>query len=251
MLADVLAAAAASFCVAPMIAAVDQAIVQHAAGTSTMLQSVRGSIIEISTQPRHFVCKPAFLMIWGVYCGTYISANFITSACDATNAGYETRHAAKFVGVSLTNITLNVTKDRSFTRMFGVGKPRALPRASLAAFTTRDSMTVFTSFNLAPVAAEKLVEGGYLNHNTAITVAQLVCPVLVQWVSAPLHLIGLDMYNNQEGASANKVLIRERMKRVKENYVQTAIARSARIGPAFGLGALLNAPFRKRLHEMT
>jgi hypothetical protein len=59
------------------------------------------------------------------------------------------------------------------------------------------------------------------------------------------------MYNNQEGASANKVLIRERMKRVKENYVQTAIARSARIGPAFGLGALLNAPFRKRLHEMT
>ena len=90
----------------------------------------------------------------------------------------------------------NVTKDRSFARMFGVGKPRALPRASLAAFTTRDSMTVFTSFNLAPMAAEKLVEGGYLNQNTATTVAQLVCPVLVQ-VTSTIIIYNSTLYPQQ------------------------------------------------------
>lgn len=236
LLADVGAALGASFCVAPFIAIVDKAIVENTSGLATMKNSLKSSFTELFLRPHKFFAKPTFFMLWGVYGGTYIAANFISSVCDTSKATDHQRHMAKFVGVSSINITLNVTKDRAFARMFGSGVARPIPMSSLAMFCARDSMTVFASFNLAPLAAEAM--------GSAAT-SQLVCPLLMQFVSAPLHIMGLDRYNRPAETMAS------RLNTIKEKYLQTALARCGRIGPAFGVGALLNAPLRKYLHSQT
>jgi hypothetical protein len=78
---------------------------------------------------------------------------------------------------------------------------------------------------LLPLLARK----GLMGTAAAVTTAQLVCPVGMQWFSSPLHLLALDHYNRPEGKGT-------RMAAVKPNYVSTAIARSGRIFPAFGVG---------------
>jgi hypothetical protein len=61
-------------------------------------------------------------------------------------------------------------------------------------FGMRDSLTVLASFNIAPLAAEALAESGVMSKGTATTTMQLACPIAMQWLSVPLHLLGLDMY---------------------------------------------------------
>ena len=49
-------------------------------------------------------------------------------------------------------------------------------------FGLRDCMTVFATFNLAPMLADR----GVLDPTTAA----LLCPIAMQWISAPIHLLG-------------------------------------------------------------
>ena len=56
--------------------------------------------------------KPAFLLVWGVYGGTYIAANWISSTCALKRADSQQQHMAKLIGVSATNLTLNISKDK-------------------------------------------------------------------------------------------------------------------------------------------
>lgn len=226
-----------------------------------------------------------------MYGGTYVVANTVTSMCDDYNATSDQRNLSKFLSVSTANISLNVTKDRIFTRMFGSGLPRPLPASCFGLFGLRDSFTIFASFNLAPMAAEHLIDNGW-DRGTATTVAQLTVPVAMQWISAPLHLLGLDLYNNPTllknvsdklnapAAEACKAKLKikpeglliprvygekplipgrfppniepnlTRFGAIRKNYFVTAVARSCRIGPAFGVGALLNTPLRAKIREV-
>ena len=99
VMSDVLAAAGTAFCVAPAISILDQAIVQNAAGAKTLTASVRDSLRNMVTKPATFVRSPAFLLLWGVYGGTYVAVNLATTVCDKTNATDHQRHMVKFVGV--------------------------------------------------------------------------------------------------------------------------------------------------------
>ena len=63
----------------------------------------------------------------------------------------------------------------------------------------------------------------------------------MQWLQSPLHLLGLDFYNRPGMSTASRIA------EIKGKYTPTALARSARIGPAFGVGKLLNDPLRARL----
>ncbi|CAB9506484.1 Inherit from euNOG: Conserved hypothetical protein [Seminavis robusta] len=237
VISDVLAAAGTAFCVAPAISILDQAIVQNASGTKSLGASLKDSVASMVRRPATFVRSPAFLLLWGVYGGTYVAVNLATSVCDKANATDHERHMVKFLGVSTVNIGLNVSKDKVFAKMFGQGTPRPVPMKSIGTFALRDSMTVFASFNLAPVVAESLAGAEVAG---ARTVAQLFCPVAMQWLSAPLHLLGLNWYNQPTVASSG-----ERRSFIQKEYFTTALARSARIFPAFGVAPLINAPFRK------
>ncbi|PHJ24439.1 sequence orphan [Cystoisospora suis] len=78
----------------------------------------------------------------------------------------------------------------------------------------------------------------------AHSIAQLLCPVGVQFLSTPLHLLSLDIYN-RPGTSYS-----DRMKFVGRAYGGTVAARSARILPAFGIGGILNTKTKETLQRL-
>ncbi|CAM9732604.1 unnamed protein product [Choristocarpus tenellus] len=67
----------------------------------------------------------------------------------------------------------------------------------------------------------------------------MVCPAAVQFLSTPLHLLGLDLYNNPKNLPAQRVSF------ITREYAASVTARIARIGPAFGIGGVGNTAFRK------
>lgn len=237
---DVVSAFGAAFCIAPIVSMIDQAIIENASGRQTLLASLRTNALQLVSKPQAFFTKPAFLLLWGVYGGTYSAANLINTTCDKAESSSATRAAAKFVGVSATNLGLNISKDAVFTKMFAApgAVPKPIPMPTFFCFGMRDSLTVLASFNIAPLAAEALAESGVMSKGTATTTMQLACPIAMQWLSVPLHLLGLDMYNRPGVPSA------ARTAEIQAKYLPTALARSARIGPAFGVGKLLNDPVR-------
>ncbi|EPR58675.1 hypothetical protein TGPRC2_216660 [Toxoplasma gondii TgCatPRC2] len=79
----------------------------------------------------------------------------------------------------------------------------------------------------------------------ADSTAQLICPVLVQFLSTPLHLLSLDIYN-KPGQSGM-----QRAKFVVGAYAGTVAARASRILPAFGIGGILNAKTKEALRQYT
>ena len=75
------------------------------------------------THPVTFVKQPSFLFIWGVYSGTYVVANSIEALCDRSHTN---PFFPKFIGSSITNVTLSVLKDKAFARMFGTTAPKPM-----------------------------------------------------------------------------------------------------------------------------
>jgi hypothetical protein len=143
----------------------------------------------------------------------------------------------KFVSTSVVNIVVGIAKDRAFTRMFGLKPPSKLPAATYGLFAFRDSLTILASFTIPPMIARNLQNQGY-SQEFSLNAAQLSCPVLVQFVSTPLHLTGLDLYNNPQHTS------KERFAFVGREYLKSAFARMGRIFPAFGIGGVLNRKLR-------
>jgi len=194
---------------------------------------------------------------------------------------------SKFVATSATNLAMCLYKDAQFAKMFGangsgaskpVAKPstsftsstpasarnyatvaanairdnapaaaRAIgtpkvPRISLALFAVRDSMTIFASFNVPPIL------GPMIGSQSA---AQFIAPAMVQFLSTPLHLLGLDMYNRPTGCShvacSGGITRACRWQCVRRDWMGAAFARIGRIVPAFGVGGVVNAGVRKSL----
>lgn len=233
-----LAATLSAFTVAPAISIVDKAIVSNTSGKEKLIPCLVNGFKTLVTKPIHFLKQPAFLMIWGVYGGTYIVANSIEAICERTKSS---PIAPKFVGSSATNITLSVLKDKAYARMFGVGDPKPFPSISYALFATRDSMTILGSFTLPPIVGKVIDKQFQLGKQTSDNLAQLTVPCMIQFLSCPLHLYGLDRYNRPDPSLTYK----DRLLRIKQEYLKTALARIARILPAFGVGGVVNKYVRQ------
>jgi hypothetical protein len=129
--------------------------------------------------------------------------------------------------------------------MFGTSSSRrGVPPVSLALFALRDSFTVAASFNLPPILAPHIpvhmlpiFMRGFERQN----IAQFVAPAAVQVLSTPMHLLGLDYYNNPKHG------LGERSAVVRSMFLSSWMARIVRIVPAFGVGGVVNAKVRKRL----
>lgn len=100
-------------------------------------------------------------------------------------------------------------------------------------FAARDALTIFASFNVPPLLAPYLGEGGAWK-------AQMLAPAGMQLFSTPLHLLGLDFYNR-----GGRVGGWERWIRVRRDWGMSALARMGRIVPAFGVGGVVNATVRR------
>ncbi|KAI9497999.1 hypothetical protein BDB00DRAFT_951076 [Zychaea mexicana] len=236
---DVAAAATSSAMVSPLIAVVDRAIIENANGKRPLGQGLVQGLRAIFTQPIQFAGSLQFRLVYGLYFSTYITANVMDTTSERMGVKDTTAAWYKFIATSVVNMGICIYKDRSFTRMFGVTATRALPMLTYFCFAARDSLTIAASFN-APVYFAQWLQQKYvsLDRHDARVIAQLVCPASIQFVSTPIHLLGLDMYNRPTASSA------QRMGLIRKEYLKSAFARIGRIGPAFGIGGVGNAYFR-------
>ncbi|EGF80729.1 hypothetical protein BATDEDRAFT_11154 [Batrachochytrium dendrobatidis JAM81] len=223
--------------VAPLISIVDKSIFANASGAQPLAQGIAAGLTSLVRSPLHFLRQPSFLLIWGVYSGTYIAANSIQAICDRLFVPWQ---IPKFIGSSVANVGLSVLKDLYFTRAFGTGPARPVPMGSYSLYTLRDTMTIFASFNLPSIMSTKLKQHTKLSNGTADTISQLVTPCAIQIASTPLHLYGMDLYNRPQATAV------ERRVFIRKEYVITTAARMARIFPAFGIGGVANKYLRSK-----
>jgi hypothetical protein len=229
--------------VAPVVSIVDKAIVSNASGLEPLLPCFINGFKSLFSNPLAFFRQPSFLLIWGVYSGTYVIANCTDAWCERRSMS---SFYPKFITSSGTNVTLSVLKDKAFARMFGTGSPRPLPMKSYILFATRDTATIFASFSIpGPISTYLQNNHGY-SANFADTMTQLLTPITMQIFSTPLHLHGLDLYN-RSGADISTA---ERIQFIGREYFKTVLARMARIFPAFGIGGVLNKKVRAGSREV-
>ena len=82
------------------------------------------------------------------------------------------------------------------------------------------------------------------NEYLKILVAQLGIPALIQLISTPIHLLGLDLYNR-----APPLPTRDRLNRVSRDWIGASLLRMCRIIPAFGIGGFANTEGREFLQH--
>lgn len=237
LLVESVVAAISALSVAPIISIVDKAIVSNASGLEPMIPSVINSIKKMLLSPVLFFTNASFLLIWLTYGGTYIVANSITAICERMGVSYA---LPKFIGSSVANVGLSLYKDRAYARMFGTGKPKPVPGLSMLCFGMRDTMTILASFTLPKFLSAILQSKLQMTVKGADDLAQLITPCAMQLLSSPLHLYGLDLYNNPDGTSSDRV------NAIKKGYLSTSLARMARILPAFGFGGVINTNLRAK-----
>jgi len=170
-----------------------------------------------------------------LYSSTFLTANVVDtlySSLPNDEAKPTTSGLTKFAAVSSVILSLSLYKDSQFARIFGTGSARRLPPASYAIFTARDCLTIFASFNLPRLIAPMLPEwsNGTMSR---LAVAQLMAPALMQPVCTPLHLLGLDLMNQNA-----RTPLRQRMGKVWLDWPSASLARMCRVIPPLGLAML-------------
>ncbi|RHY28595.1 hypothetical protein DYB32_005848 [Aphanomyces invadans] len=183
---DVVAAGAASFFVAPFITTVDRAIIENASGKRVLSTALQEISLDFLRNPLSFIRRKEFLLIYGLYTATYLSANAIDTVCEATE---HDNKLPKFVGTTAVNMGLCIAKDREFARMFGVIAPAKFPLVSVALFAVRDSMTVGASFVAPPVIASFIESNGFANKSNSNSLAQMLCPAIESPVIATSGIV--------------------------------------------------------------
>lgn len=126
-----------------------------------------------------------------MFSGTYVVANSIEAICERQQ---QSSFYPKFIGSSITNVTLSILKDKAFARMFGVGSPKLVPFSTVTLFAARDTMTILASFSLPGLISEKLQKDHNWSQSSAYNTAQLLTPVTMQIFSTPLRQFPLLLY---------------------------------------------------------
>lgn len=184
-----------------------------------------------------------------VYGSTYTFANTLDTYMATTRnrpASSTTSGIAKFSATSAANVSLSLVKDSQFTKMFGTVSARPIPPVTYGLFIVRDALTIFASFNVPYYLAPRLpISDDFARrYMSRASVAQFLAPAFMQLGSTPLHLLGLDLYNRAEETS-----LRQRLVKVRQDWLKSSFARMARIIPAFGIGGVVNNTMRTRLMQ--
>lgn len=140
--------------------------------------------------PFQFFTSFKFRWMYIVYGLTYIANNLSDTHRYIPSVPVEIQN---LLVTFLVNTSVGVMKDKAYAQHFGASQKRPFPYVSLGLFYTRDIITVASAFTLPP-----LIEKSFsFSERKSDTIAQLLCPLLIQMVVSPLHLLGLDIYNRQ------------------------------------------------------
>lgn len=209
----------------------------------------------------------------------------LTSTVRNQSCSTVTPGPAKFISTTTVNMAICVYKDARFTKIFGAKPPPKnssqisfnpstyasasnpksfhpsiprqtapapvpatpkIPKISYTLFCLRDSVTIFASFNVPPLIAPSIPDFLVSTPGSKAALAQFACPALMQFLSTPMHLLGLDLYNRQPKGGLPWT---DRVARVRRDYVPSCFARMGKIVPAYGVGGVVNVRMRARLMQ--
>lgn len=237
---DFFSATVTAFALSPFVTTIDKSVAAWRSGRANdIMSTVRRGVVELFTKPHRYIARKEFLFVWGIYTATYATANCVLSA--SMMLGKQKRADAAvttFAATTMVNVPGSVMQDRFFTRWFGTQTPKPLPFGSYGCFAVRDAMTVLASFSLPYLIADQCSNSDDERRNKIFVKAQLICPVIIQLFSTPLHIVGLHLYNSP-GATLS-----ERFGEIKRSYNKAAFMRICRILPAFGIAGVLNNGIR-------
>ena len=258
---DVAIGASVTFAIAPILTIIDKAVVQSASGTNTLARSALESMHGMLTNPIKTVKSPAFLLVWGVYAGTYSTANCLKTLVEHQSYKEEARNSGNtstaelgkigiFLGTTFVNSGLAMLKDRTYAQLYGSNPTISIiPRWSYAMWIARDLSVIGSSFILPDIVYPKLVDAYGLDEKTAKSFCQIALPVSAQFVASPLHYIGLDLYNRSLGSMSWRESMIDRSKSLYRGILPVTIARIARIAPGYGFAGVFNTQLREDWRE--
>lgn len=254
-------------------------VVEKSTHNQPLLPAFRRHVWYSITQPATFLTSRPSLLVWSLYAATFTTANTsetlfneVFPHVDRAIAG-----ATTFISTFFVNTSIGIWKDVKFAQLFGhrttantsaeskISNPssqatgaaksgasamaarsvsRSIPLATYSAFLFRDGLTIFGSFNLAPMVSASIPDFVASNELLKILVAHLGVPAAIQWINTPIHLFGLDLYNR-----APPIPIKDRINRVTRDMVGASLLRMCRIIPAFGIGGFANTEGRTFLQH--
>lgn len=252
-------------------------VVEKSTHNQPLLPAFRRHLWYSITQPATFLTSRPSLLVWSLYAATFTTANTSETLFNEVFPHVDRAIAGTtaFISTFFVNTSIGIWKDVKFAQLFGhrttannsadakMGNSaqtkggttgasamaarsvsRSIPLATYSAFLFRDGLTIFGSFNLAPMVSASIPDFVASNEFFKILVAQLGVPAAIQWISTPIHLFGLDLYNR-----AAPIPIRDRLNRVSRDMVGASMLRMCRIIPAFGIGGFANTEGRAFLRH--
>lgn len=258
-----------------------RAIIEKAAKGLPIRNTITSCFKSMARHPAGFFLSTPFFLIYTLYTGTYLTANTIdTITSTLRDKPFSTVFpgTAKFLATTSVNMGICVYKDAVFAKLFGAssssstsqsssstttstakesffsqspstchphGQTKTVPKISYTLFCLRDSITIFASFNIPSLIAPYIPDTLAMSPSTKTALAQFSCPALMQFVSTPMHLLGLDLYNRQPAGGLS--FWGDRWPRIRRDYVSSSFARMGKIVPAYGVGGVVNVRMREGL----
>ena len=165
---------------------------------------------------------------------TYLAKNGTDSYCDFKQMSNEQTAFVKFWTVLAVNGSLCVFwRDPQFAKIFATKPPSAVPALSYMLWVGRDVI-----HTLGAVVAPDYCEKAFDLTQEQWRYCQLSFPLLVQTLTTPCHLMGLDYYNFKDSGFG------ARLGRTASKYVPSVALRCVRMFPPWSIGLLANREIR-------
>jgi len=232
LLKDLGAAMCAGSICAPLVAVIDEAITLSAAGKKDLWPAIGSKLSNIAKAPVTFITSSSFLWLWAVYSVTYAIANSVETIAMAIGASPAT---PVLLCSTAANMGMCLAKDAAFAKMFGEVQKRdgqekaGMSLTVLTLWFGRDIITQFFVFTL-PFLLTGLMPD---------LVCRLSAPVAAQYLTTPLHVLGIKLYSLPLGTT-----IASQWAAVRGSLASTIFARQMRIFPAFSVGGVVNTALR-------
>ena len=143
----------------------------------------------------------------------------------------------KLFGTTVVNMSASLVKDVTFAKLFGKKTEKAagrVPPSTYCIFLMRDTLTIAGGFTVPPIVSGMLLGTTGMEKKSSDKVAQLISPMGMQLICTPLHLLALNMYNEQGVTAA------QRAKSVWATTPQSTFIRMFRFLAAYGIGGIGN-----------
>eukprot|EP00485_Elphidium_margaritaceum_P024296 CAMPEP_0202712924 /NCGR_PEP_ID=MMETSP1385-20130828/47569_1 /ASSEMBLY_ACC=CAM_ASM_000861 /TAXON_ID=933848 /ORGANISM="Elphidium margaritaceum" /LENGTH=273 /DNA_ID=CAMNT_0049373117 /DNA_START=41 /DNA_END=862 /DNA_ORIENTATION=- len=250
LLVDTFVGITAGFTLSWFITPLDSAVMDSMASSKqvTITSSLRDSMKQICTRPHRYLMQPQFGYVFGTYSSTYLAKNYTDTVCKATHQTAEITALYKFWLVFAVNGGLSVFwKDPGLARiirskyvenMAKTSGPVSM-RMTYLCWMARDTVHIFGASVLPDYIEQKF----HLSHKQW-QLAQLTFPLMVQLLTTPMHLLGLDYYNH---TSSDRTFM-QRMTRVRADYLGAAGIRMIRMWAPWSIGLLINRELRDSLN---